>query len=69
VEKGSGNGKGTKYGKGNSKGKVIEATEDEKGKGHGKGKVIVKQGRGGDDISRGVAVQKETYRGDSDRDG
>jgi hypothetical protein len=42
-----------------------------KGKGNGKGKGIVKQTRGGDDISRAIALQlqKERYETDSDVEG
>jgi len=60
--KGTGQGKGTKEGKGKGKGK---------GKGNGTGKGIVKQTPGGDDISRGVALQlqKERYEADSGTEG
>jgi hypothetical protein len=63
-DKGTGTGKGTKDVKGKGKGK-------RKGKGKGKGKGIVKQTPGGDDISRGFALQwqKERYEADSDMEG
>jgi len=61
-EKGTGKLKGTKDGKGTWKGK---------GNGNGKGKGIVKQTRGGDDITRAVTLQllKERYEADSDTEG
>jgi hypothetical protein len=69
-EKVTGNGKGTKDGKGTGKGK---ATKEGKGngKGNGNGKGSVKQGPGGDDISRAIAMQwqKEMYETDSDTEG
>jgi len=55
-EKGTGKGKGRKDGNRKGKRKAME-TGKGKGKGNCKGKGVVKQTPGGDDISRGVAVQ------------
>jgi len=66
-EKGTGKGMGTKGGKGTGmgKGKAMEKGKG-KGKGNGKGQGIVKQTRGGDDISRavGLQLQKIMYEAD-----
>jgi hypothetical protein len=57
----------TKAGSGKGMGKATEGGKGE-GKGDGKGKSIVELTRGGDDISRAVALplQKEVYQADSD---
>jgi hypothetical protein len=54
--------------RGKGKGKAME---EGKGMGNGKGRGIVKQTRGGDDISRAVALQlqKEMYGADWDTEG
>jgi hypothetical protein len=59
--------KSTKAGSGKGMGKATEVGKGE-GKGDGNGKSIVELTRGGDDISRAIALplQKEVYQVDSD---